>query len=249
MKIDFVELAQIEKQAIPPTMIPHLETLNHVVNTGIQALASMAPNVCNVDAMRRGRISRSIESEISPSKSLYEAVQFASQLLKSREQAMNEQLSHCQQSLREFIPTHEAELQQQLSNAMLSGDSKTADKALEGLQKLHQRTTEKGELTNRTTALGALLDTFQQAKEILTAIEVNIAPSLWLQRAKNLHSDYLKQREQIAVLVDLHHQIRACEWLGKNGRTLDYVSPLADTIRLFEFDQTRHQQAIEALRL
>lgn len=248
MNIDFNELARIEKQEIPPAVAHHLDTLNNLVNTGIQTLANLAPNVRNNHNMRKGRLNPIIEGWVSPSKSAYEAVQFVSKLLKSREQAMNDQLANLQQSLKEHIPTHEAELQQQLADATLAGDSKAADKAVEGLQKLRQRTTEKGELANRAAAFETLLETFRQAREVITALQANIEPSLWLQHAESLHDDYLSQREQIAAFVDLHHQIMACEWFGKSAHQIDYVSPLAATAGLFGFDQMRHQQAIEALR-
>ncbi len=93
MKIDFHELARIEKQDIPPAVAPHLDTLNAVVNAGIQTLANLAPNVRNNPKMRKGRLDPIIQNWISASKSLCEAVQFASKLLKSREQAINNQLA------------------------------------------------------------------------------------------------------------------------------------------------------------
>lgn len=248
MNIDFTELARIEKREIPPAVAHHLDTLNHLVNTGIRILANLAPNVRNNPNMRKGRLNPIIENWVSPSKSVYEAVQFASGLLQSCQQSMHDQLANLQQVLKEHIPTHEAELQQQLADATLAGDGKAADKAVEGLQKLRQRTTEKGELANRAAALETLLETFQQVREIIAAIKANIEPSLWLKHAESLQADYLKQREQIAAFVDLHHQIMACESLGRNGHQTDYVSPLAATAGLFGFDQMRHKQAIEALR-
>jgi len=248
MKIDFHELARIEKQDIPPAVAPHFDTLNAVVNAGIQTLANLASNVRNNPTMRKGRLNPIVQNWISPSNRVYEAVQFASKLLKSREQAMNNQLVSLQQSLKEHIPTHEAELQQQLADATLSGDTKAADKAIEGLQKLRQRTTEKGELANRAAALETLLRTFQQVGEVINAIQWNIQPLLWLKHAENLKAEYLQQREQIAAFVDLHHQIMACEWMGKDANHTDYVSPLSGTAGLFGFDQLRHKQAFEALR-
>jgi hypothetical protein len=248
MKIDFNELAHIEKQAIPSNVTQHLETLNHVVNEGLHTLANLAPNIRDSSNMRRGRIGSAIECCITPSKSLYHAVEFTSQLVKNREQALTQQLVSLQQMLKEHIPTHETVLQQQLADATLSGDSKAVDKAVEGLQKLRQRTMEQGELESRTSAVKAILATLQQVQEIIYVIKSIIEPSLWLEQAKRLQTDYLQQREQIADFINLHHQIRACEWFGKSAMTVDYVSPLNGTLSLFEFDQEHHNQASGALK-
>ena len=247
MKINFCELAVIEKQSIPQDMDANLKMLNEWVNSGIAALGNLSPNIRKSSAMRGGRIRGAIEN-LPCSRPMYQAAVFAGAVLSMRQTAMQSQLHDMKQTVGEYIPSHEVELQKQLSDATLSGDVKAADSAVEGLQRLRQRIAGQGEMQSRMDAIEGLLEMFQLAGEVLSVVKDKISPTLWREYAESLHPEYVQLREQITTFVELHHQIKACEWFGKEAMLNSYKSPLPETEKLFAFDQERHKQVTQDLR-
>lgn len=247
MKIDFHELARIEKQEVPPTITEHLQELSGLVNVGVETLKNLPAHVRS-SQMRHNRLGNAIENGFEKSRLMYESCVFAKHLIDKRQQAIETQKEGLDTALSEHIPEHENALQKQLADATLSGDAKAADQAIAGLQKLRQRTEQRGEIENRINTMKALLDTFTLTKEVLTVIMGKISPALWRQHAESLLAEYEDMRKQITDFVELHHQIKACEWFGKDAFPPGYASPLQETVKLFEFDQARHKQAFDVLR-
>lgn len=247
MKIDFIELARIENQEVPPVMAEHLQALSERANIGVKTLQNLPAHIRS-SQMRNGRLNNAIDNSLEKSRVTYEACVLAKHLLDKRQQAVESQYEDLSLALSEHIPEHDSALQKQLADATLAGDTKAADQAVAALQKLRQRTEQKGEIESRISTMKALLDTFTLTKEVLTAIMGKISPTLWREHAESLLVEYREMRQQMADFVELHHQIRACEWLGKDAYPHGHASPLQDTVKLFEFDQERQKQAFAVLR-